>query len=261
MAGAGKRFSDAGYTVSKPLIPVTDRDDGKKYPMAVCAVRDIQKLVDSDKLIFVVRSDMEEDTRDRILEYYPDARFITVDRLTEGQACTCLLARDMIDNDEPLFIGGCDNGAAADREALSRVFGSCDAVIFTYRHNDCVLDKPDAYGWVITDDENKALGVSVKKAISDDPMNDHAIVASFLFKRGSDFVRCAERMIAADDRVNGEFYVDSVMQYCIDEGLDVRVFEIDRYIGWGTPADYENYEKTIEYWEGFVKSSAFLPEK
>jgi hypothetical protein len=31
------------------------------------------------------------------------------------------------------------------------------------------------------------------------------------------------------------------------------VFEIDRYIGWGTPADYELYQKTFEYWNGFYK--------
>ena len=38
-----------------------------------------------------------------------------------------------------------------------------------------------------------------------------------------------------------------------------RVFEIDRYIGWGTPEDYEEYEETMRYWKEFTDSVAFLP--
>lgn len=258
MAGAGKRFSDAGYTLPKPLIPTTCLQDGLKYPMAVCAIKDIINLTGDGKLILAVRTDMDN-VMDSMTEYFPGAEYIKVDSLTEGQACTCLLAKELINNDEPLFIGGCDNGMAADKEKLDRVFKESDAVIFTYRHNDCVTDNPNAYGWVVTDGGTKAVDISVKKAISDDPMNDHAIVASFMFKRGRDFVRCAERMISRNDRINGEFYADLVMKYCIDEGMNVSVFEIDRYICWGTPKDYENYENTVSYWKSFIDSSAFLP--
>lgn len=260
MAGQGKRFSDAGYTISKPMIPTTCWNDGRKYPMAVCAIKDIQRLVGDGKLILAVRTDMDS-VMEGISEYYPDAEYIKVASLTEGQACTCLLAKDFINNDTPLFIGGCDNGMVADKEKLEKVFDESDAVIFTYRHNDCVVDNPNAYGWVVTDGTTKAVDVSVKKAISDNPMEDHAIVASFMFKRGRDFVRCAEKMIASNDRINGEFYADLVMKYCIDEGMKVRVFEIDRYICWGTPQDYENYEKTITYWKNFIDSDAMISKE
>ena len=65
-------------------------------------------------------------------------------------------------------------------------------------------------------------------------------------------------MIEDDDRINGEFYVDEVIKYTISMGLRVRVFEIDRYLGWGTPKDYENYEKTLAYWRSFVESDYFI---
>lgn len=262
MAGAGKRFSDAGYAVSKPLIPTTSRYDGTPKPMVVCAVDDIIALTGKpDRLIFVDRTDQPSHIRDSIRSYLPTAEFIGVDHLTEGQACTCLLAKSLINNDQPLFIGGCDNGMAADKELFERLMGCSDVLVFTYRHNDCVLKAPNAYGWVIADENGIVKDVSVKKAISDDPMNDHAIVASFAFKKGSDFVECAEQMIAADDRVNNEFYVDKVIHYCVKNGLRVRVFEISRYIGWGTPDDYENYEKTLKYWSEFTSGEMFLPEK
>ena len=90
-------------------------------------------------------------------------------------------------------------------------------------------------------------------------MEDHAIVATFWFKHGSDFVKAAEKMIAENDRVNNEFYVDQVMKHCLDLGLDTRVFEIDRYIGWGTPKDYEEYQQTIQYWKEYTHSEGFIP--
>lgn len=262
MAGAGKRFAEAGYAVSKPLIPTTCRYDGKKYPMVVCAVKDALKILNDDEkhsIIFIDRTDCDyKSQRSAVRESFPDAEFIGVNGLTEGQACTCLLAKKRINNGEQLLIAGCDNGMAADKKLFEKLSAEADCLIFTYRRNECVLVNPDAYGWVIADGDGRASGVSVKKALSEDPLNDHAIVASFWFKRGSDFVSCAEKMIAAGDKVNGEFYVDKVMEYCIKSGLDVRVYEIDRYIGWGTPADYENYEKTLEYWREFTDSRFFL---
>ena len=41
MAGAGQRFADEGYKISKPAIPTTDRRTGKEIPMVVCATKDL----------------------------------------------------------------------------------------------------------------------------------------------------------------------------------------------------------------------------
>lgn len=133
-------------------------------------------------------------------------------------------------------------------------------VVFTYRHNQAVLANPNAYGWVETDGSDRAIGVSVKKAISDTPMEDHAIVATFWFRHGADFVKAAEKMIAQNDTVHQEFYVDQVIKYALNLGLDVRVFDIDRYLGWGTPKDYEDYMATLTYWKAFVYGNGFLPK-
>lgn len=265
MAGAGQRFADEGYKISKPAIPTTDRRTGKKIPMVVGATMDLPGVKDDgSNITYIDRVFHKTDgVEDAIRAYYPDAGFITVEKLTEGQACTCLLAKNVIDNEEPLLIAGCDNGMIIDQDKFERMTAECDVLAFTYRHNQAVLAKPDAYGWMVVEDEStcKITGVSIKKAISDTPMEDHAIVATFWFKHGSDFVRAAEKMIAENDRVNHEFYVDQVMKHCLELGLDARVFEIDRYIGWGTPKDYEEYEATIKYWKEYTDSEGFLPGK
>lgn len=262
MAGAGQRFADEGYKTHKPAIPTIDRRDGREYPMVVCATKDLPGVTaDGANVTYIDRTFHKNDGVEAdILRHYPKASFITVERLTEGQACTCLLAKEKIDNKEELLIAGCDNGMVMDGSKFWALAGECDVIVFTYRHNEAVMAKPDAYGWVKVNSNNQITGLSIKKAISDTPMEDHAIVATFWFKHGHDFVKAAEKMISEEDRVNGEFYVDEVIKHAMELGLDARVFEIDRYIGWGTPKDYEDYTATINYWKEFVNSDKFLPK-
>lgn len=263
MAGAGLRFANEGYKTHKPAIPTIDRRNQKEYPMVVCATRDLPGVLeDGSNVIYIDRTFHRIDgVEEEIRKYYPKSKFLTVEALTEGQASTCLIAKDFINNDEPLLIAGCDNGMAMDTCAFDELTKQCDVIVFTYRNNPGVLAKPDAHGWVLTDDENIITDLSIKKAISDTPMNDHAIVATFWFKKGSIFVESAEKMIKENDRINGEFYVDQAIKHVMDLGHKACVFEIDKYIGWGTPKDYEAYMRTIKYWARFVDDPRFIPER
>ncbi len=255
MAGAGQRFQDKGYTTPKPVIPTIYRLTGETLPMVVCAALDLPGLEpDGHNVTFVDRDFHKQNgVEEAIRERLPGSHFITVDHLTQGQACTCLLAKDRIDNDESLLIAGCDNGMVLNRERFEKSTQEADCLVFTYRNNESVLENPDAYGWMIVDDNDDITGLSIKKAISNDPVHDHAVVATFWFKQGRVFVEAAERMIRANDRINGEFYVDEVIKYVLQMGYKAKVFEIDRYIGWGTPKDYEDYMNTIRYWERFIQ--------
>ena len=99
MAGAGQRFVDAGYSVPKPLVPI----DG--LPMIVRAAK---SLPSADRRIFVCRKDhlVEVGVDDVLARYFEGPEFVVAESLTEGQACTCLLARDLLDQDARLTIGG-----------------------------------------------------------------------------------------------------------------------------------------------------------
>lgn len=261
MAGAGRRFADAGYQVHKPAILTIDRRSGNEYPMVVCATMDLPGVhEDGSNLIYIDRAFHKTDGMEQDIKmYYPKASFITAEHLTQGQACTCLLAREKINHAQPLLIAGCDNGMVLNMERFQSASETCDMLVFTYRHNDAVLADPAAYGWVKADQNDKVTEISIKKAFSDTPMEDHAIAATFWFRHGSDFVRAAEKMIEEDDRVNNEFYVDGTIKHSLELGMDVRIFEIDKYLGWGTPKDYEEYMATIRYWQEFVDGTGFLP--
>jgi hypothetical protein len=146
-----------------------------------------------------------------------------------------------------LVIGASDNGMIYDRSNFEHASKDADAIIFTFRNNPAVLEKPQAYGWVKVDDDLCVERVSVKVPISQDPMKDHAVVGTFWFKTGKLFVDAAEHMIAANTRINNEFYVDECMNDLLELGYKVKVFEIDHYVCWGTPNDY----KTFNYWNEF----------
>ena len=260
MAGAGQRFADAGYRVHKPAIMTTDRQTGDKKPMVVCATKDLPGVMtDGSNVIYVDRTFHKEDgVEDVIRAYYPKAEFITVDHLTEGQACTCMLAEDYLNPEEPLLIAGCDNGMDIDRTAYESLTGECDCIVFTYRHNEAVLANPNAYGWMIADDTGNITGTSIKKAISDTPMEDPAVVATFWFKKAGIFLEAAKKMIAENDRINGDYSVDQVAKHVLDLGYRAKIFDIDRYVGWGTPADYENYEKTWQYFKELLETENLI---
>ena len=260
MAGAGQRFTDAGYRVHKPAILTVDRHDGTERPMVVCATKDLPGVApEGSNVIYVDRTFHKEDgVEDIIKAHYGKAQFITIDHLTEGQACTCMLAEKYLDPEEPLLIAGCDNGMDIDVKAFEKAAEECDCLVFTYRHNEAVLENPNAYGWMIADEQGNITGTSIKKAISDTPMEDPAVVATFWFKKAKVFLEAAAKMIRENDRINGEFYVDQTAKHVLDLGYQAKIFDIDRYVGWGTPADYEGYQNTYAYFKAFLVQESLI---
>lgn len=254
MAGEGSRFSESGYKIPKPLLPTYDRKSNKELPMVVCAANNLYGADnDSNTMIFIDRDfHKSQGVEDTIKQYWKGVKFITLDKLTDGQASTCLCAKDYINSDEELLIGPCDCGMNIDVKKFEELKKSCDCIVFTFTNNDSVCDNPNAYGWMKIDDKDSILSASVKKAISDNPEKDPAVTAVFWFKRGSDFVKAAEDMIADNKRINNEFYVDEVVNYILKLGLSAKIFNVDKYFCWGTPKDYEDYQRTVKYWESFL---------
>jgi hypothetical protein len=171
---------------------------------------------------------------------------LVLDHGTEGQAITCLLGAEGLDDDAPLTIGACDNAMLYDVgkfEAAMRP-GGADMLVWVVRgHADGRL-RPTSFGWVSEAPDGRVDGVMVKAAPAD-PATAAMIVGAFSFRRAGDFKTAAQALVARGGRINGEFYVDSVVTDALAAGLDVRTFEIDHYLGWGTPNDL----KIFEYWQ------------
>lgn len=238
MAGQGSRFAKEGYTLPKPLILVDEK------PMIQQVV---EYLPEGDRHIFVLREEhVKELGIDKsIAEIFPGCETV-IDPDPIGQATSCMAAKDLLDPEDSLLIGACDNGQLWDKQKWQNLLDSdLDAVLFTFRHNATVSWNPKAYGWVALDENGAFDHMSVKVPISENPLKDHAVVGTFWFRKAQYFLDATEAMVKADDKINGEFYVDKVFDHCKALGQKVGVFEVDKYICWGTPNDL----KTYNYWK------------
>lgn len=250
LAGRGSRFAKAGYKDPKPLIEVSGK------PMIIQAAN---SLPNSENHIFVtLKEHLENYSLEKTLKNeYQDANIISIDEVTEGQAITCSLGLQGVNEDLSLLIAATDNGMIYDHGKFQQLIEDeqVDAIIFTFRHHVSSKNNPQMYGWVKTDDADNAMEVSVKVPISNDPYNDHAIVGTFWFRKVEYFNRSLKRLLENNVRVNGEYYVDSLMGELIELGYKVKVFEVEDYICWGTPDDYE----TFVYWQSFFHKVDWHP--
>ena len=166
----------------------------------------------------------------------PGCRVIPVDSVTEGAACTVLLAAELIDSDEPLMIANTDQFVVVpiDRYLEISDAADCDGLIMTFPASD------PKWSYVRKNERGMVVEVVEKKVVSPE-----ATVGIYNFRRGADFVRAARQMIAKNLRANGEFYVAPAYNELIGEGAIVRSFEIEGegvgMHGLGTPEDLERF--------------------
>ncbi len=244
MAGRGERFARENYPAPKPVLPI----DG--YPMVVKAAIDLPK--GSEYTFVMLEEHITKHGIDAtIKKFIPEAEFVVLDKVTEGQACTCIEALARNASEEDLIIGACDNGMIYDKASFEKLKEKADAIVFSFRNNVTVVEKPQQYGWIEVGADNKVVRMSVKKPISDDPIHDHAVVGAFWFKSESLFKEAVDRMITQNRRINNEFYVDEAINDIVQLGYNAYVLEVDKYICWGTPNDY----KTYYYWKSFFEKS------
>ena len=227
MAGEGSRFIKEGYTFPKPLIDV----NGK--PM-------IQKVVENldfaSEYIFLVRKKHIQkyeglvDTLHRITNN--SCKIVEVKGLTEGAACTALLARDHIDCDDDLLIANSDQFIEYQREnfiSLKNMTNS-DAIVWTFNavHPKWSFVKKNARGFITEVAEKR-------------PISNIATCGIYWYRKGSDFVKYADQMIKKDIRVRNEFYIAPVYNELIEDNKSLIPFYVHKMWGLGTPEDLKYY--------------------
>lgn len=219
MAGAGSRFAEQGYTFPKPLIEVR----GKPMIQVV-----VENLGIKAKYVFIVQREhyFKYNLQYLLNMIAPGCEIIQVEGLTQGAACTTLLAKDFINNDHRLVIANSDQFIEwqPNETLYSLINSGLDAGILTFKstHPKWSFAKTDANGFVEEIAEKK-------------PISDNATCGVYYWKHGSDYVKYAEQMIANDTRVNGEFYVAPVFNEAIEDEKKIGIREIDRMWGIGDP--------------------------
>ena len=221
MAGAGSRFQQAGYTFPKSLVDV----NGKPMIQVV-----VENLGFNANYIYIVRKEHYEKYN---LQYLlnlitPECKIVQVDYLTEGAACTTLLAKEYIDNSSMLLIANSDQFVEWNPLDFyyKMIETNADGGILTFKS---IHPK---WSFVKLDDNENVIEVAEKK-----PISDNATVGIYHWAKGSDYVKYAEQMINKNIRVNNEFYVAPVYNEAILDKKKIKIFNIEKNWGLGTPED------------------------
>lgn len=229
MAGEGSRFAIEGYTFPKPLIDV----NGK--PMIQNVVENLS--FEDCEYVFLVRSEH--------IRKYPglvgtlntitkqNCKIVEVQNLTEGAACTALLAQQHIDCDEDLLIANSDQIIEFRPENFMTLkrHSNAGGVIFSF--NAC----HPKWSFVKTNDSGEIIQVAEKN-----PISNIATCGIYWFKKGKDFVSAANEMIRKNIRTNGEFYIAPVFNELVGkEGSPILPFYVEKMWGIGTPEDLQYY--------------------
>ena len=230
MAGAGSRFEQAGYTFPKPLIEVRNK------PMIQVVVENLN--LDANYIYVVQKAHREKYNLDTLLNLItPGCKIVETEGLTEGAACTALLAKEFIDSDAPLFFANSDQFVEWDSNEFMYKMQETDAdggiVTFTATHPKWSFAKVDSNGLVI-------------EVAEKNPISDIATVGYYYWKHGSDFVKYAEQMIEKNIRVNNEFYVCPVFNEAIQDCKQIRTFNTKAMWGLGTPEDLNYYLENLK---------------
>ena len=225
MAGAGTRFEQAGYTFPKPLIEV------RKKPMIQVVVENLN--IKANYIYVVQKSHREKYNLDALLSLItPGCKVVETEGMTEGAACTALLAKEHINTDAPLFFANSDQ------------FVEWDSNEFLYKMNETNADggivtfEATHPKWSFAKINKQGL---VTEVAEKNPISNIATIGFYYWKNGSDFVKYAEQIIDKNIRVNNEFYVCPVFNEAIQDGKVIRTFDVKEMWGLGTPEDLNYY--------------------
>lgn len=221
MAGAGSRFAQAGYTFPKPLIEVNNK------PMIQVVIENLG--IKANYVYVVQKEHYEKFSLNYMLNLItPDCKIVQVEGVTEGAACTTLLAKEHINNDNHLLIANSDQFIEWESNRFYYTVENDNSdghiLTFTSTHPKWSFIKEDEKGFITEVAEKK-------------PISNMATVGIYCWNKGSDYVKYAERMIEKNIRVNNEFYVAPVYNEAILDNKKFKKFNIERMWGLGTPED------------------------
>lgn len=230
MAGKGSRFSNAGYSLPKPLVKVAGK---------TLAEISIKTLGLPDwHFVFITRSFENSEHNEMLTEIFTkNCKSFTEVRIDDehlGAAHSALYAEKYLQLDDELIITNCDQALKWDPELFLREVrhqGAYGAVV-VYTSND----PNHSYAQI---KENRIVKLAEKEVIS-----DTALIGVHYWKKAKDFFDTARKLLAEyKDLGYKEPYVSLTYNYLlINKPVVPYIFHgSERYYSLGTPSDIDNY--------------------
>lgn len=230
MAGIGRRFRDAGYTIpkwrievdNKPIIHhVIDLFPGASQILYLVTHLDLPFCHDLPGTIQVIPSH------------------------TQGPIMSLLYAQNAIDDTSPVVVNYCDFGCKWDWHKFQQFVKTqaLDGCIPCYRgfHPHSLYSNYYAY---VKEEQGRVTAIQEKQPFTATPQNEWASSGTYYFKSGRLAKTYWEKAVAQNLHVNGEFYVSLAYRPMLEDQLHIAPYEIHHFMQWGTPEDLQDYR----YW-------------
>ena len=228
MAGLGSRFSTQGYEDPKPLIQFLGK------PMIQHVVEHVG-LMNLEHIFLCQKTHIKKyKLHELFSSFLKNYKIVEVDGLTEGAACTVMLADSVLSPDDSVMLVNSDQLVHWDRDIVDTLeaseFGGC---IF------CFPGEGPKWSYAKVDLQGLVTEVAEKRQIS-----EHATSGMYFWKKWQYFVDATNAMIAANDRVNNEFYVAPVYNYAVDKKITIEY--VDYVDQVGTPEELNEYLQKVK---------------
>jgi NDP-sugar pyrophosphorylase family protein len=227
-AGSGRRFSENGYVTPKPLLDFGGIPTWKRIVNSQCAL--------GEKVVVCRSEDFPIFNKEQEIRVVPTTP-------TAGQAASALVGLSALQQvDLPVTIASCD--AMFPCGPFSH--GSSDfpnVVVWTTPAFPISLRNPEAFSW-IKKNECGDIICFLLKACPDCPQEWEVITGTFSFNSVLTAKQLIDEVLQRDIKINGEFYLDSIIEVALDQNLIVRANSRSDFMGTGSPEEYE----TLRYW-------------
>jgi NDP-sugar pyrophosphorylase family protein len=228
MAGAGRRFRDAGYDLPKYRIEA----HGKTlFEWSLASLRDY--LPHAKRVVFLVRA--EDGSAAFIAEQAAKlgierADVTELDYLTDGQATTALIGMRRLGANEPVMIYNIDTYIEPGELRFDQIRGA--------GYVPCFHGKGDHWSFVRLGESGRAVEVSEKRRIS-----DNCSLGAYYFSSAALYRDAYERLYGAHWDGVREKYIAPMYNLLIADQGEVRISLVDprRVHVLGTPEELDAF--------------------
>ena len=229
MAGEGSRFLRKGFTTPKPLIVVNGRT------LLHRSIGCVEAIGVPKKYSFIVRKEhIDKYSIDkRIKAIIPEAYIFSVEKTTRGAVETCLLAEDVIEENDAILVLDCDLEFKSKkfveevRGILSMNVGNVNGgILVSFKSSD------PRYSYAEIDENSRVVRTAEKEVIS-----NHALCGAYFFSKAESFLSAAHTLVKDSSYLQSEFYVSILYNYLLKHGEIVTLVDLDEYYSYGTPEE------------------------
>lgn len=248
MAGIGQRFVNAGFTDLKPLIKI----DEKPIIERIC-----EMFPADNEFIFICNREHQTTTPvEAVLKRIkPEGKIIWIDSHKKGPVYSCLASFAHVDDDEEVFVNYCDllNGWDFNDLVAKAREGGYAGVLPSFKDFHPASLGDTYYAYMKVNDRNELLEIREKASFTNNRIEEFASAGGYYFSKGRYYKKYFQRIIDEDLSTSGEYYASLPYNLMVGDGLKVLVYEVEKHIVLGTPADYYAYV----FWSDYFRNKVY----